>query len=175
VVLDVGGYEGNWAWQIYERYGCRVHVFEPVPRFAEMIEKRFAGKEKVRVHRWGLSDANGRATISVENDASSVHKSKGEPCTIELKSARDVFGMLGLEGGVDLIKINIEGCEYELLEHLMETGLIVKLRDIQVQFHDFVEGAAARMARIQERLAETHELSWQYRFVWENWHRKESL
>ncbi len=52
----------------------------------------------------------------------------------------------------------------------METGLVKQLRDIQVQFHDFVADAPARMKKIQERLAVTHELSWQYRFVWENWH-----
>lgn len=34
VVLDVGGFQGMWAWGILERYGSIVHVFEPVKRCA---------------------------------------------------------------------------------------------------------------------------------------------
>jgi hypothetical protein len=42
LVLDLGGYEGQWTSDIVARYGCRVHVFEPVPEFAAAIAKRFA-------------------------------------------------------------------------------------------------------------------------------------
>ena len=170
VVLDVGGYEGNWAAQIHERYGCAVHIFEPVGMFAEKIEARFRGVSKVKVHRFGLSDRTGKSVISLDQDSTSVHKSKGTPCEIELRSAAEAFAALGLKR-VDLIKINIEGCEYELLQHLVESELVRHLSDIQVQFHDFVPGAPARMRGIQESLARTHELTWQYRFVWENWRR----
>ena len=37
---------------------------------------------------------------------------------------------------IALIKINIEGGEYELLDRLIETNLIEKIEDIQVQFHE---------------------------------------
>ena len=74
---------------------------------------------------------------------------------------------------VDLAKINIEGAEYDLLDDLLDSGCITVFRNLQVQFHDFVvENAAARMHAIQQRLAATHELTWQYPFVWENWRLK---
>src|SRR6185436_17590674 len=95
-------------------------------------------------------------------DSTSVHKSKGTPCDIQLRSAREIFAELGLKSGVELIKINIEGSEYELLPHLVETGLVRQLRDIQVQFRDFVPDAASRMKTIQYQLAKTHDLAWQY-------------
>src|SRR5689334_20464611 len=38
-VLDVGGYEGQFASDIVAMYGCRVEVFEPVPAFAQRIEQ----------------------------------------------------------------------------------------------------------------------------------------
>jgi hypothetical protein len=41
-----------------------------------------------------------------------------------------------------------------------------------VQFHDFVPNAEPRMRQIQQALAETHELTYAYPFVWENWRRK---
>jgi FkbM family methyltransferase len=170
IVLDVGGYEGNWAVQIHERYGCTVHIFEPVPQYAENIRKRFPAGAKVYVHPFGLSNESTTATIFLNNDCTSVHKQKGTPCKIELRSAQEVFGEMGLSIiGVDLLKINIEGCEYELLPHLVNSPLIHSIRNIQVQFHDFIPSASARMIAIQQCLARTHDLTWQYRFVWENW------
>ena len=67
------------------------------------------------------------------------------------------------------MKINIEGGEYELLEHLIEEKLMADIANIQVQFHDFIPGAQARMEAIQQELKKTHSLTYQYLFVWENW------
>jgi FkbM family methyltransferase len=170
VVLDVGGYEGNWAAQIRERHGCRVHVFEPVPAFAANIRARFAGDPGVTVHTCGLSDQTAAADIVLSKDGTSVHKSVGEKVTIQLRRASDVIAELGL-ARVDLMKINIEGCEFELLTHLIDTGAVNKIENIQVQFHDFVPDAARRMEALHERLSATHRMTWHYRFVWENWRK----
>jgi hypothetical protein len=35
LVLDVGGYRGDWALEILCKYGSRIEVFEPVPEFYE--------------------------------------------------------------------------------------------------------------------------------------------
>jgi FkbM family methyltransferase len=170
VVLDVGGYEGAWAALIRQRYLCKVHIFEPVPAFAENIRRRFANDPAVHVHSFGLSDHTGSADITLSADGSSVHKTSESRCTIHLRQAAEIFAELSLSH-IALIKINIEGCEYELLEHLAAAGLLPRIENIQVQFHDFVEGAAARMTHVQSLLAATHALTWQYRFVWENWRR----
>jgi hypothetical protein len=49
---------------------------------------------------------------------------------------------------------------------------VTGMRDIQVQFHDFVPDAEHRMRRIQQALEATHDLTFEYPFVWENWRRK---
>lgn len=67
------------------------------------------------------------------------------------------------------MKINIEGGEYDLLEHLIVSGFVRNIDNIQVQFHDFVDDAEHRMAVIHKNLAKTHRLSYQYPLVWENW------
>src|ERR1039458_4115815 len=33
LVFDLGGFEGRWASDIFGRFCCRVHVFEPVPLY----------------------------------------------------------------------------------------------------------------------------------------------
>ena len=69
----------------------------------------------------------------------------------------------------DLIKINIVGGEYEVLEILLKNNMISIFKNIQVQFHDFiVDNAKERMNAIQKKLALTHVLTFQYEFVWEN-------
>ncbi len=74
---------------------------------------------------------------------------------------------------IELLKLNIEGGEYELLESLLENDCITYFKNIQVQFHDFLfDNAKERMTKIQEQLSKTHELTYQYEFVWENWKLK---
>ena len=73
---------------------------------------------------------------------------------------------------IDLMKINIEGGEYELLDHLVEVGLISDIKNIQVQFHHFVPNAEERMKSIHGELERTHMLTYQYKFLWENWKLK---
>lgn len=170
VVVDVGGYRGQWTSDIIARYNCRVYCFEPVRRFSEQIARRFERNRRVTVCRFGLAAADSKALISHRDDASSIFTGPPEE-EIELRDAIDCFADFGLER-IDLIKINIEGGEYELLEHLIESGFVDRIDNIQVQFHDFVPGAADRARGIREALQPTHEITYRYDFVWENWRLK---
>lgn len=172
VVLDVGGYEGQWASDIVARYGCRIHVFEPVRQYASQIARRFERNPLVTVHPFGLSVRDERVHASLAGDSTSHIRSRSdEDIMIELRGADTVFRDLGLEQ-VDLIKLNIEGAEYTLLDHLIETGLIHRIVDLQVQFHDICISSAEEMSRLRTRLAATHDPTFVFDFVWENWRRR---
>ena len=41
LVIDAGGYEGEWSAGMISRYGCRSQVFEPVPAFFEHCQTYF--------------------------------------------------------------------------------------------------------------------------------------
>ncbi len=175
IVFDLGGYEGQWSSDIFGRFACAIHIFEPVSEFADRIAARFAANPKIRLHRVGLAARGGTATLTLAADASSLHApaAAGAPRRpITLVAAADFCRDQRIET-VDLMKINIEGGEYDLLEHLIDSGLIRRIRQLQIQFHDFVPDAARRMEAIQARLATTHAPTWQYRFVWENWRLRE--
>jgi FkbM family methyltransferase len=174
LVFDMGGYEGQWASDIHAMYRCRVEVFEPMPEYAARIAARFRRNDAIRVHPFGLASRTGEARLALAGDASSLFgKSDGagspaEARVVRLVEAASYLSERGIER-IDLMKVNIEGGEYDLLEHLLDAGLVERIRELQVQFHDCLPDAAARMRRIQERLAATHRLTWQYPFVWENW------
>jgi FkbM family methyltransferase len=178
VVLEVGGFEGQWASDIYARFRCRIHVFEPVAAYAAGIERRFARNPAVEVHRFGLAGRTGDRRMHLAGPGSSLWTEgaaqSGRPSeteTVRLVSAREFFERQRLEE-VELIKVNAEGAEYELLEHLIESRLMERIRHLQVQFHPFVPDAEPRMTAIQRRLEDTHQLAWQSRWVCESWTRR---
>ena len=174
IVLDLGGFEGQWASDIFAKYLCQVHVFEPVKDYCEAISKRFARNENIHVYPFGLGATRRKESISLAGDASSFVRPRVgaiEPSRSELMDivAADEFLNEYCPGTIDLIKINIEGAEYELLEHLISCGIINRMINIQIQFHDFVPNAADRMHEIKRSLAFTHRLTYEFPFVWENW------
>ena len=172
IVLDVGGFEGQWTSDIFSRYMCRIHIFEPVPEFANRIARRFAANDRIKLHRLALGARSGDVALTVKGDTSSVFLKGEGRVTIQVITAESVFESERIDE-VDLMKVNIEGGEYDLLEHLIATGLIMRIRRLQVQFHDFVPDAAARMRSIQAALERTHRLTYQFLFIWENWQRKD--
>lgn len=171
LVLDVGGFVGQWASDIHARSGCRVHIFEPCPEFAQPIARRFAQNERITVHPFGLARATGQAAFSVAGDRSSIYTNEQGQTIVQLVDVVEFFQNNTITR-VDLMKVNIEGGEFDLLERMLETGLVERVENIQVQFHDFMPNARERMEAIQRELAKTHVLSWQYTFVWESWKKK---
>jgi len=173
VVLDLGGYEGQWASDIFARYCCNLYVFEPITEYADKIQSRFRRNTKVQVFPFGLGPSDCQLPMSKKLDHSSVVLQDGEIVMGPFREATHfITGELALSH-VDLMKINIEGAEYDLLEHLIARNWITNISNLQIQFHDFVPDAEARMRNLQERLASTHSMTYQYPFVWENWARKE--
>lgn len=172
VVLDVGGYLGDYAANIFCRYRSRIHVFEPLPVYCDEIRQRFGKNPQVRVHEFGLAGTTREERLFRAQAGSSVFMDRfkmEEATPVRMVRAADALAELGVER-VDLMKVNIEGGEYELLEHLLETGWAPRIRNICVQFHEEVlPDAPERMRAIQAGLARTHRATFQYEFVWENW------
>ena len=172
IVFDIGGYEGEWAESIFSRYRCTIHVFEPVEEFANGIRRRFFKNPGIVVHQFCLSDSNWTIKLALDKDSTSAFKPAKTVVDAQSVEAAKFFADNNIKF-IDLMKINIEGGEYDLLDYLLEIGWVSNIRDIQVQFHDFIPDAKIRMAEIQKRLSITHELTYQYIFVWENWKLKE--
>lgn len=172
LVFDIGGYQGQWASDIFSKYCCVIHIFEPIEEYASQIESRFIRNPKIFIHKFGLSNDSLNAKISVKLDSSSIFiENDKQTQEIQLIRAFDFIESYKIKK-IDLMKINIEGGEYDLLEHLIDYNLITIINSLQIQFHDFIPNAEQRMLKIQAKLNKTHFLTWQYPFVWENWQIK---
>lgn len=172
VVFDVGGYKGEFATDIFCKYNATIYVFEPIQSFFQIIQNKFINNQKVKIYNFGLAGKEEQLQISMSDNSSSVFLKTEDSETIQLKAIVNFIQENNIPS-VDLIKINIEGGEYELLESLIENNLISVFKNIQVQFHDFLlDNGKERMHKIQEHLSKTHQITYQYEFVWENWQLK---
>ena len=172
IVFDLGGYKGDFAFEIHRRYGSFVYIFEPAKAFYDECVQRFKGNEKIKIFNFGLSCETTTAYISDEDNGSSVIKNNNENCEeITLKQFREEFDRLGINT-IDLLKINVEGSEFLILPHLIESGVISKVNHLQVQFHTFYPDAESLRNKIRKDLALTHVEKWNYSFVWESWSKQ---
>lgn len=159
LVIDIGAYRGEWAEQISARYGCKLIVIEPGPWSV--------GFEHGEVINKAASDHDGRLRFGGAYYYSSAHE---EP-THEYECF-DINSLLSKYDEIALVKINIEGAEYALLNHVIDAGLHKRIKDLQVQFH-WIDGEPIEemYGAIASKLRETHHLTFYYPFVWENWRR----
>lgn len=168
LVIDVGGYEGQWASDIFSKYCCNIIIFEPVKEFSLKIKNRFLNNKKIICYSVGLSKEDRETNISLLENSSSIFKDNSQLEKINLVNAYNFFKNNDITS-IDLMKINIEGGEYDLLENLIENNYITNIKNIQIQFHNFIPEAKDRMKKIQQELNKTHHLTFQFEFVWENW------
>ena len=63
--------------------------------------------------------------------------------SVELIKLLDIVQFITEKGiqRIDLMKINIEGEEFNLLPRLLDSPLVQICRNLQIQFHDFVENS----------------------------------
>lgn len=88
IVFDLGGYRGEWANKIFDKYKSNIYVFEPVFEFSNNIKNRFSSNSKVRVFNFGLGSKDENLKIALTKDSSSTFNSDGKVESIEIKNSQ---------------------------------------------------------------------------------------
>jgi FkbM family methyltransferase len=133
-----------------------------------MLLKKGDNNENVKLYNFGLSKLTEDVKIFHSNDASSIFKESDSYEIIKSKNISDFINENNITK-IDLLKLNIEGSEYDLLERLIEDNKLDIIDNIQVQFHSFIDNCVERRNSIREHLRKTHYETYCYEFVWENW------
>ena len=170
LVFDCGAYLGDFASEVVERYQCQVFCFEPLQTYFAQLSRRFAGEAKITCLNYGIGSSSREAKISVEKDASSLFRAT-ESAKLETVRFVDINEALQLAGGrkIDLLKLNIEGGEFEVLDAILDRNLATRFRHIQVQFHQIIPDFHERRLRIRAGLAKSHQIGYDYYFIFESW------
>ena len=175
LVFDIGGFKGEWSHTISKKYNCDIYIFEPVKTFFDQIKNKFKDNKKIKVYNLGLYSETKEEFISVAGDSSShVNQKSGNSEKIQLQNVVEFLKEKNVSY-VDLAKINIEGAEYDLINKLIDNNVITVFNNLQVQFHNFIPDATSKLLDIRSKLEKTHELTYCYDFVWENWKLKDNF
>ena len=173
VCIDVGAYEGNWSRHIHQKTGARIDAYEPVRRFYDKARANLATLDMVRIYHAGVAATTKHVDIHVQNDSSGAFAGSADVEKCYMIGIEEVLRIASVPE-IAVLKLNCEGMEYEILEHLLTHSdgfgpCIKRLRNIQVQFHMVVPDWENRYGAIAADLAQTHECTWREPFVWENW------
>lgn len=175
IVIDGGGYKDAWSAQIFSRFNSYIYIFEPENSFTKVIKKHFkAGNPKIRILEGCLSNEDGEAHFFEQGDASSIQCNALKNKKAKTVKKFDISNFITINKikEIALLKLDIEGEEYNVLARLIETCDIKIIKDIQVQFHLFDPDAKQKYASLRKELIKTHYITWRYPFVWENWRRR---
>ena len=72
LVLDLGGFQGQWTSDLFAKYRCKIIIFEPVAEYARYIKDRFTMNDMIDVRAYGLGGRSYRTKIGVCGPGSSI-------------------------------------------------------------------------------------------------------
>lgn len=147
VAIDCGANIGAYT-VILARTGAEVHAFEPNPHAFGELSKRVKRYSNVFLYNKAVSSHDGRANLFFHKEvaedpiyhstSASLEKNKSN---IDDNNYAEVeiidFGnFVEKIGRVDLLKMDIEGHEIEVLNCLIDRGLIENIGSAFIELHD---------------------------------------
>jgi FkbM family methyltransferase len=145
------GEDITFEQQLIRRFGVKIHIFDPSPVAARTIA--LANTDGLLFKPLGLAaSTDAKFSIGGGSDSSTWLKAGGSetlPCTA-IAHEMEMNG----HDSIDLLKIDIEGFEYEVLESCLEQRIPIK--QICVEFHDFFPEIPKARTKQMIRALESH-------------------
>lgn len=175
VAIDCGANVGVYT-EILARTGAQVHAFEPDPACFEVLTRKLGGMPNVTLHQKAVSTTDGVAKLFMkpERDPATVDKSHANSL-LATKTNIDTSHYVNVDtvdfasfvkglGPVKLMKMDIEGFEIEVINHLIDKDVIGSIGLSFVELHDrktpsLVEPTARLRSRL-ESIGAPVDLTW---------------
>ena len=147
------GLDVTFDLALIDRIGCTVHAFDPTPRARAFAEEVAAGEPRFRYAPVGLWGEDAQLRFYAPADPAHVSHS-----ILNLQQTENYFeapcrsvASLMAERGherIDLLKLDIEGAEYEVLDALLAQGIRPGLLCVEFdELHHPVDGGFRRRIR----------------------------
>ena len=169
VAVDLGAFHGGWAKTIHEKYRCPVLAFEPVKSFFAIASENCAMFPKIALYNCGLGDHFYQPEFGIQNDSTGIFAGSEVREKVIIVEAVSYLRQIHPKGFFDLIKINIEGGEADLLDHVLSQNAATMFGNIQVQWHRCIPDCQKRYDAVAAGLSKTHHLTWCEPWCWESW------
>jgi FkbM family methyltransferase len=160
VVVDIGlGEDISFSESLTQKYGCRIYGFDPTPKSIDFVRKRRA--PRFCLFEVGVAAKGGEATFYLPNEIEHVSGSLFSTAhvgrrkmTVPLVSIDALPEMIGTKK-LDLIKLDIEGAEFDLLDAPGFAQAVAHANQICIEFHHrWPEFGKAKTDRAVKRLEE---------------------
>jgi len=155
-VVDAGAHRGEFSQELVDRFGCQCVLIEANPDLATELQLPLGGK----ILHAALSGKDGSATfVFSENPegggiAAISPSSENRSCEVPMLSLKSLLREIPT-GRVDLLKLDIEGSEFSLIEDSPDS-LLAGIAQITVEFHDFLPAFAdANLVRTMRKRLES--------------------
>ena len=144
IVYSVGiGDDISFDLDLIRKFGAKVHAFDPTPESIEWLSRQVLPPQFIS-YEFGLADYDGTANFYAHENPEWISHSMlktshtvEEPTPVQVRRIATIMEMLG-HNRVDLLKIDIEGAEYGLIDDIVSSG--ADIDQILVEFHHrFVE------------------------------------
>lgn len=147
IVYSLGvGEDISFDLELIRRYGVTVHAFDPTVRSIKWVRAQLTPSQFL-LHEIGVSNRNGllafRPPENPDHVSYSAFDAERRPDAIDLPVRRVETIMADLRHSrIDLLKMDIEGAEYDVIDDLLETGIFPT--QLLVEFHHRLPGIGAR-------------------------------
>jgi len=142
VIYSFGvGEDISFDLELMEHFKLHIHAFDPSPRSIEWVEQQ-APKEEFHFYPYGLAGSDGTVKFSEPSEPGihslkmtrSHHGQDAGKSTIELpvKRLSTIMQKLRHER-IDILKMDIEGAEYEVIEDIINSS--VPVTQVLIEFH----------------------------------------
>lgn len=134
------GVGDNIAWDLamIRRFGVEVHAFDPTPASVRWVRGQ-ALPPRFHFHEYGLAAHDGALRFSAPRKAREVNfrparddSAGAGSVTAPVRRLASIWEQLGRRP-IDVLKMDIEGGEYEVIEDLLSSA--VPVRQLLVEFH----------------------------------------
>jgi FkbM family methyltransferase len=123
---------------LIQRFGCTVHAFDPTPPAKEYIERYSGLDSRFVFHEYGVWSGEGMipfyvpANPAFDNYSAVNLYNTAKYSLFPVRSISSIMAELGHDR-IDLLKLDIEGAEYEVLDSILDDRLL-QIRVICVEF-----------------------------------------
>ena len=147
-VLDVGGHYGLYSCLAHSLGAKRIIAIEANPYNYLHYVKNTLDITNGKVINAAVSSESGKlVTIDNNSEKSTVGKGDINVATVTLSEVVTMFP----ENEDIVLKMDIEGAEIELLEHLISTGSIALINILYIEFHsEYQSPDASRITKQRE-------------------------
>ena len=165
VVIDCGANIGISALYFKSLYPhAIVHCFEPYSKAVEYLKRNIAANnlENVFVYQEAVSALDGEIKLNIPADANMLNPTvlvaKDSTVFEIVKSVKLSSFVNSIKENIDLIKLDVEGAEYDIVEDLNNSGILAtgKVRMLVVEYHDSVFKDALRLQQFIGMLSDNN-------------------